>query len=391
MRTTDSRSVARNVASLMVIFFFNISSRTLLAPMLVSIEQDFHISHAKASTVFLIANLGFAVSMFFSGHASHILRHRGAISVSILGLGVAHVSLLLARTFLGFCASLLVMGLVSGLYLPSAMALITERVDRERWGRAIALHELAPALSFIAAPVLYLVALTLATWKALFVCLSVGSLIAGLLFVIFSPGGGMRGARPSFDSLRALLREKRIWNLIVALSLATGMSIGVFSLMPTYLITELHFDGQTVHALLSSSRVMSLAAILLTGWLIDHFSVRNVIAIVSLVSGVLTALIGIARGTALLAIVFVQPLLLTTLFPTIVKACALIGDDRTRSLDYSLLIPISTLFGAGLIPKGMAIIGEAASFRYAFVALGGLQLFTVGTQRLLDRGNTSSS
>jgi MFS transporter, NNP family, nitrate/nitrite transporter len=390
MRGADHGSVARNVAFLMVIFFLNIISRTLLSPMLVSIEQDFHISHARASTVFLVANMGFAVSMFLSGYVSHALRHWGAISVSILGLGAAHVFLLLARTFLGFCAGLLVMGLLSGLYLPSALAVITERVDRERWGRAIALHELAPTLSFIAAPVLYLLASTLATWRALFAGLSAGSLIAGLLFVMFSPGGRMVGARPSFDSLKALLREKRIWNLIVALSLATGMSIGVFSIMPTYLIAELKFDGQTVYALLSASRILSLAAILFTGWLIDRLSARNMIIVVSLVSGVLTTLIGVTRGTVLLGIVFVQPLLLTTLFPTIVKACALIGDDRTRNLNYSLLIPISTLVGAGLIPKGMGMIGQAASFRYAFIALGGLQLFSLGTQRLLDRSNTNA-
>jgi NNP family nitrate/nitrite transporter-like MFS transporter len=43
---------------------------------------------------------------------------------------------------------LVVLGFAAGFYLPSAIATITSLVDKRHWGKAIAIHELAPNLAF---------------------------------------------------------------------------------------------------------------------------------------------------------------------------------------------------------------------------------------------------
>ena len=44
------------------------------------------------------------------------------------------------------------LGLAAGLYMPSAIATITALVDQRHWGKAIAIHELAPNLAFFTGP-----------------------------------------------------------------------------------------------------------------------------------------------------------------------------------------------------------------------------------------------
>ena len=58
------------------------------------------------------------------------------------------------------------LGFACGLYMPSAIATITSLIDRQHWGKAIAVHELAPNLAFFSAPFIAELFLTWLTWRA---------------------------------------------------------------------------------------------------------------------------------------------------------------------------------------------------------------------------------
>jgi MFS family permease len=54
-----------------------------------------------------------------------------------------------------------------------------------------------------------------------------------------------------------------------------------------------------------------------------------------------------------------------------------------RSVSISLVIPAGFLFGAGLIPTGLGILGEKQAFYIGFAIIGGLILISVALLKVL--------
>ena len=49
---------------------------------------------------------------------------------------------------------LIMLGLVASLHVPSALATITAMVSRQDWGKALGVHQTAPSVSLVLAPLL---------------------------------------------------------------------------------------------------------------------------------------------------------------------------------------------------------------------------------------------
>ena len=74
---------------------------------------------------------------------------------------------------------LFMVGMATGLYLPSAIATLTSLVPSRHWGKALAIHELAPNLSFVAAPVVSEALMVWVSWREVLMLLGVCSLALG--------------------------------------------------------------------------------------------------------------------------------------------------------------------------------------------------------------------
>ena len=80
------------------------------------------------------------------------------------------------------------LGMAAGLYLPSGIATLTTLVDMRHWGKAIAIHELAPNLSFVTAPLVAEAILAWFSWRLAFALLGIAAL--GLAAVFYRYGKG---------------------------------------------------------------------------------------------------------------------------------------------------------------------------------------------------------
>jgi MFS family permease len=134
------------------IFFLNFLSRIILAPLLVTIEKELHLSHEEAGVLFLLISVGYSLSLIGSGHFSSRVVHRKAIFISALGVGATLLVLSLCHGLWPIRGGLFLMGMWAGIYLPSGIALLTSLVRPQDWGKAVAIHELAPNLSFCPGP-----------------------------------------------------------------------------------------------------------------------------------------------------------------------------------------------------------------------------------------------
>lgn len=356
------------------IFFMNFLSRVMLSPLIPTMEQDLGLSHGQAGSLFLLVSLGYFVSMVGSGYVSSFILHRRVIVLSTVAVGAALLAVSLARDLMGVRVGLLLLGLASGMYLPSGVASLTAMVPSRHWGKAIAVHELAPNLGFLAAPLLAEALLPAFSWRQVLGLLAVASLLTGAAFALLGKGGRFRGERPSPASYRILMAEPTFWIMLLLFGLAIGGSMGVFTMLPLYLVTAHGLSQSRADALVAVSRAPAWAAALAAGWLADRLGYKRTIGIVLFLSGLLTIFIGLLSGAPLAAAVILQPLAAVCFFPAGFAALSRIGSEGGRQVVVSLAVPAAFVIGGGLLPTGIGLLGDAGRFGWGMALVGGLQL-----------------
>ncbi|MCX8118361.1 MAG: MFS transporter [Desulfobacterota bacterium] len=357
---------------LVAIFFINFLSRVIFSPLMPTIERDLKIGHDEAGSFFFLVTLGYCIGLLISGTISSRLRHRGAILFSSLALAGALFWLGLTRHPWAIRSGLLVLGLGAGFYLPSGISTLTSLVSQRHWGKAIGIHELAPNLGFIVAPLLTEVLLRWFSWQETLIVLGGASLMSGALFFLWGKGGDFPGEAPRYDTLKAILKEPSLFMMIAFFALGVGASFAIYAMLPLYLVSEKGMDRTLANTLLSLSRMVPLVTSFLAGWMTDRLGIQKTLKIVFSSSGLTTGLIGLVPVPWVLPIIFLQPILATGFFPAGFAALSKIGSPRTKNLTVSLTVPIGFLIGGGVGTAGLGLIGEAGAFGLGFVLFGGI-------------------
>ena len=368
------------LSSVLAVGFFG---RVILSPLLPSIEEDLGLSHAESGGLFLLMSIGYSIAMLASGFISAKISHRGTIIASILSNGSGALLVSLSPSMTGIRISLFVLGMGSGLYFPSAMATITNLVDSKNWGKAIAVHELGPNLGFILAPILTEYGLRFTSWRGILFATGIACLLIGGVFALFGAGGRFAGQRPNVGNVGQIFSLPSFWIMVVLMSLAAGAGLGTYSIIPIYLISERGMEGGLVNTLLSLSRISGLFVTFLSGWLADRFGTKLVLAGAAAIAAASTMLLGLEASTWLVPILLLQPAAITAFFPVALSALSGIGPERARNVAVSLTIPFVFLFGGGIVPAVMGLMGEGGSFALGFILLGGFLLASIFSLRFL--------
>ncbi|MCJ7746993.1 MAG: MFS transporter, partial [Desulfobacterales bacterium] len=308
------------------------------------------------------------------GFVSSWLNHRRTIILSSIAVGGALLIVSISPHLWGIRFGLLLLGMAAGLYLPSGIAIITELVNPKHWGKAIAIHELAPNLGFMAAPLISEALLGWVSWRGVLVLLGMVSIFVGILFIFFGKGGAFPGQAPNFRILQNILVEPSFWIMIVLFTLAIGAGFGVYTMMPLYLVSERGMGRPWANTLIGLSRISTLAIAIFSGWVTDRLGPKQTLKGVFLATGLITGLLGIVPGSWIILIVFLQPMISTSFFPPGFAALSRIGSTSIQKVAVSLTVPIGFLLGGGAIPAGIGLIGEIGSFSLGFTILGGLVL-----------------
>jgi NNP family nitrate/nitrite transporter-like MFS transporter len=355
------------------IFLLNFLSRIVLAPLMPAVEKDLKIGHGEAGSLFFIISLGYCPMLLGSGFVSSRLNHRRTIILSSLAVGGAFLFVGLSHSLWGVRLGLLILGMAAGLYLPSGILTIIGLVRSKDLGKAIAIHELAPNLGFLIAPLLAEALLGWFSWRGVLILVGIASILGGVVFAFWGRGGNAYGEAPNLRMMRGLLVDPSVLIMIVLFTLALGMSSGVYSMMPLYLVSERGMDRTWANTLLGLSRVATLGIVLLSGWMTDRLGVKKNLRAVFLMAGFLTCMLGVTPGSWVIPIVFIQGMLATCFFPVGFAALSRVGSPNEKNVVLSLTLPVASLLG-GAIPVGIGLMGEMGFFSLGFALLGGLIL-----------------
>jgi NNP family nitrate/nitrite transporter-like MFS transporter len=356
------------------IFFVNFMARIIASPLMPSIEANLGLTHAHAGSLFMLISFGYFLILLSSGFFSSRLTHRQTIIVSGIALGLALLGTAFGRGLWGIRLGLLAVGMAAGLYLPSGIATITASINPRDWGKAIAIHELAPNLSFVAAPLISEAVMLWFSWQAVFLLLGLATLVLAGIFARFGCGGEFCGEVPSYTSFHNILSKPVFWIMVILFSLGISGMLGIYTMLPLYLVTEHGIERHSANTLVAFSRIAGIGMTLVGGWATDRFGPKRVLKLVFLLTGSTTIFIGLASTSWVALSVFLQPMLAGCFFPAGLAALSLVTSDKERNLVVSLTVPIAFLIGGGGVPTLIGFIGDIGTFGLGIALVGGLIL-----------------
>ncbi|MDD5206520.1 MAG: MFS transporter [Desulfobacterales bacterium] len=368
------RSYLAPVLFLAAIFFQNFISRIILAPLLPSIEKDLGLSHGQAGSFFFLMTAGYFLAMLGSGFFSARYTHRRTIAVAIALVGISLLLIAMSRDLWSMRAALLLLGMCAGLYLPSGIATLTQLVDPKNWGKALAIHELGPNLGFVVAPLIASILLTWLSWRSILAVMGGVSLLLVMGFARFGRGGDFAGEPPSFTSFFVLIREPLFWAMMILFGLGVAGSLGIYAMLPLYLVFEHGADAEWANTLVALSRISGLGTAFVAGFATDRFGPKRTLFWILLLTGLITLLLGVSEGQWLIFLVLLQPALSTSFFPPALAALSSSGLPVSRNVAVSFTVPLAFLFGGGIVPMFIGVMGDEGLFNLGVFTVGGLLL-----------------
>jgi NNP family nitrate/nitrite transporter-like MFS transporter len=355
---------------LTAIFYLNFFARIVFAPLLPRMEESLVLSHGEAGSFFLFLSCGYFVSLLGSSFLAARVSHQQIIGWSMLTIS-GSLLLIAAGNSLSFLrGAFFLLGLTSGLYLPSAVATISALYASHQWGRVFAVHELAPNLAFLSAPLAASLMLAYLDWQQSILLLAVLCFCAGSAYLRLGRGRDLHGKPPDLATWLQILRQGDFRFLVLLYTMGIAGTLGVFSILPLYLVTDHLMPLQEANALVGLSRIGTLFTTLLGGWLADRFGNRRTMAAVLFFSGVATSCLGIAHGPALFALIILQTSIAVCFFPAAFSVLAGFTAPETRNVVISLTVPFAFLGGGGLLPYLIATLAETGSFRTGLICAG---------------------
>ena len=366
------------------VFFINFTARVIFAPLMPTIEVDLSLTHSEAGLLFLLISFGYFIGMLGSGFISAAISHKNTISLSAIAVGITVLPISLSSNKWILLFSLLVLGIFAGLYLPSGLATITARINPRQWGKAIAVHEMAPNLGFVAAPLLAEFFLFWFSWRIIIAVLGLASFLMGLANICYGLMGELTGEPPKFALIRTLVKEKSFVIMLILFCAGIGGFLGIYTMLPLYLVSEQGMDREVANTLVAISRIPGLAVVFVAGWATDRFGPKRALVWIYMLAGLSTVALGLAKGHWVSVLVFVQPMIAVCFPPAALVALSLIGLQETRNIAVSLTSPFAFLIGGGMLPILIGILGDTGRFDVGIVMVGGIILLVSILPRYLS-------
>jgi MFS family permease len=352
------------------LWFLNFSTRAIFSPILPLIEDTLSISHGAAGGLFTSLAIGYSITLLIAGRFASAWGYRRTVVSGFVGICVVFLGLQWAESYLTFHILFFLIGIATGTYLPSIMPIITETYGRRDWGKVIGFHDSAASLSIFSIPILVAFGLRLLPWRMLLLLLGAASLLLPIYFwkISIEPKHETsQQASPIFD----LFKRRTVWIMGLLWTFASGSCLGVYSILPLYLIKERGIDFLFANTLFGISRVGGVFVSIMTGFLFDRYGYRTMLTLSLLTTGLST--IGLALSSTLpliLITLILQAILSLTFFPAGLATISKLTPLSERSMATGVIISIGMVFGAGLTPFILGLIADHLSFQVGILWLG---------------------
>ncbi len=333
------------------------------------IEDELAISHTMAGILFFSFWIGNTISVFYAGFLSLKIGYKNSILASFYGMTLTFILLWFASSYILFAVFVFLLGLASGLYLPCGIPLLTAVFSRENWGKAISVHETAAGFSMLTVPFFAAFVISTMYWKSVFFIMSGACLLIGVLFHAASPDP--RPEKGDKANMWDIVRRKDFWVMTVLWVSCAIASMGIYNIVPLYLVKERGMQIEAANTLFGISRIGGVIAMISVGFIIDRFNLKKLLLILILATGVSTVAIAVIDVPWLLiSALFLQATVCVMFFPAGLVAISKLTTLSERSVFTGILMSMSGIIGPGLSPIILGAIADVWSFQVGIFASG---------------------
>ena len=358
------------------VYLVTYGMRVGFSPILPVLEVELNFGHALAGNIFLFIAIGYSTGLISNAMVGAYLRHRVLIRISVFGMSGIFLLLSLSHHYLHFLICIVFGAFFAGLYLPSAMASLTEYVAAKDWNKALAIHELAPNVIFVLSPLLTQILFTRFGWRSLFLFWAVFAFLIGILICVRPAGGNFFAAPFKKENIEKVFSLKAFWVLVCASGICIGAEIGVFAMLPLYL-ADLGLELAAANEILMYSRMLTLVLTPIGGYVADRFGAAFTVFWAIFLSGIFTAFVGIMAKQYILYVLLLQPVFSAIFFPACFSLLSKLVDVSMRSVAIALLAPAYSILGFGLVPVFLGLMGKYNHFSQGFVIIGIAHFFVL--------------
>lgn len=371
---------------LALLFYLCFVGRILFGPLMPEMQKDLGFSDIQSGYLFLTITCGQLAAALCAGMISSRINHSGALRLSVWLLGFALLLFLFVESIWTVSFVMAVIGFAGGVHMPSAVPTITAEIQKSDWGRGLAVHQLAPPLSFVSAPLIAATLLEWMTWREVLLVWGGLSLISALLYSYWGEGGDFPGRPLNFSNFKKLSKIPSFWMLVLLFSMAMAGNAGIFSMLPLFFVKERGFDLGTANLLLGLSQLSGLTMVFVAGMLADRFGLKLMMGAALGGAALLTLAIGVLEGVPLVVALFLQSAVLTAFFPTGYAAMARVSHPSLRSVTSAVGSSLAFLLGAGGVPLVIGHFATFSTFSAGIIAAGVYMLVGVPFVFLLKLG-----
>ncbi len=373
----------------------------LLVGLLPVIRDSMGLNYLQTGLLISAFTITSGISQFFGGWLADKFTRRRIIAIGMGGVGLSAIAIGFSPSYSIMMGMLVVMGIFSGGYHPSATPMFTSYFEKSRHGRVIAIHMLGGSIGFSASPVLGGIIANAIGWHYAFFILPVPVLVATFLIIFkfkerkrldidIESRINVNSKKPdSFDVEKK--KENRILQIAHALRPIAPLTIlailfqfvagAAMAFIAIYLVDKHGISSVHAAMWLGIVRGGGIVGSLLGGWLSDRWGRRDALILVLVVTGpALFLATRLSFGVGLIAVLLLlgllmnmrqstmQPLLVAYTPPTLMAT--VFGFYFGLSMEGSSLIqPVAGYF--------MDIVGINSVFNFISILALCLSLFAL--------------
>lgn len=370
-------------------------SNALLTPMLPWIRAAFALDYFQAGLLNSTFNTIYGVAQLPVASVADRMGRRFIMAVfALAGVSIAGMAVGLSSTYLQLLALLALMGLMGSAYHPLAGSLLGQQVKRENRGQAYGIHLIGGNSGFLIAPLVGAAIATAFDWRAAYLVLPVGGLLAAVLVMrmVEEPPLVRVTAREGPASLGALLAPfgkvlamaRPIVPILGLIIVVNFIQASVSAFLPLYLVDKHKVEmpiAATMVALISGAGIIGAP---LGGTLSDRVGRKPVMILSIAFIGPFVYMITVVPfGIWLIVAVLLLGLARSLAQPVIDSLLADTIPAELRATAFSLYFFLNSEMGGMGVPLVGYII-DNTSLDTTFTTLSGL-VFAISVFALLIR------
>lgn len=352
------------------LWYLNHSTRATFSPLLPLIKDSLSISHGEAGGFFTSLSFGFAISMLLSGRFASNLGYKRTIVLGYIGVGFVLVLIQWTENYYLFHLLFFLLGLFTGPYIPSIIPILTETYDSRHWGKVIGIHDSAASFSIFATPIIIALGLRVFSWRGILLILGLICFIMPIFFWKVSAEPNREDSKFG-GSYKGILKKNLFWIMGILAIMASGSSIGLYSILPLYLIEERGIEFSFANTLFGISRIGGFFVSIISGFLTDRFGYRKMIIFSLFLAGVSTISLSLVSKLSFLTITLIlQATFSIAFFPAAFSAISKLTLPSERSIITGLIFSLGGIFGMGLTPLFLGLVADHFGFQKGIFWLG---------------------